>query len=157
MPSLRSTQASFVPVKYGSSTRPVSSRTRASWGRNSSHIAAVRRSCHTMARRTGRPVDGSHTTSVSRWLVIPIAAIDPSRRRDDFGQRGPHGVEDLVRVVFDPAGFGEVLREFAVGDVDGFAGFVDDESPYARGPRVDRKYVAHTGRNPTPRCAPPGR
>src|SRR2546422_6702518 len=32
--------------------------------------AAVRRSCHTMARCSGRPVARSHTHTVSRWLVM---------------------------------------------------------------------------------------
>src|SRR3954471_12353050 len=38
-------------------------------------MSAVRRSCQTMARCTACPVARSHTTVVSRWLVIPIAAM----------------------------------------------------------------------------------
>ena len=34
----------------------------------------MRRSCHTIARRYGSPVVRSHATTVSRWLVMPIAA-----------------------------------------------------------------------------------
>ena len=41
--------AAFVPEKYGSSTSPVTARTRPRCGSNSSHRPAVRRSCHTMA------------------------------------------------------------------------------------------------------------
>jgi hypothetical protein len=38
-------------------------------------IAAVRRSCQTMAGASGSPVVLSQITIVSRWLVMPIAAI----------------------------------------------------------------------------------
>lgn len=37
-------------------------------------IESVRVSCHTMALQYGRPVRGSQTTVVSRWLVIPMAS-----------------------------------------------------------------------------------
>ena len=40
----------------------------------SAQTSAVRRSCQTMALWIGRPVARSHTTVVSRWLVMPIAA-----------------------------------------------------------------------------------
>jgi hypothetical protein len=36
-------------------------------------MAAVRRSCQTMARWIALPVARSHTTVVSRWLVMPMA------------------------------------------------------------------------------------
>ena len=49
---------------------------RAPCAASSSHRAAVRRSCHTMARPYGVPVVRSHATTVSRWLVIPMAATD---------------------------------------------------------------------------------
>ena len=44
--------------------------------------AAVRRSCQTMALWTGSPVARSQTTVVSRWLVMPMAAMSraPERR-----------------------------------------------------------------------------
>jgi len=42
---------------------------------NSEQKAAVRRSCQTMAGWIGFPVARSHTMTVSRWLVMPIAAI----------------------------------------------------------------------------------
>ena len=38
-------------------------------------MSAVRRHCHTMALYTGLPVSRSHTTVVSRWLVMPMAAM----------------------------------------------------------------------------------
>jgi hypothetical protein len=80
----------LVAEKYASSTRPVfavmpGSRPRAL---SASQAPAVRRSCHTIALHTGRPVERSHTTVVSRWLVMPIAATSaacrPARARASF-------------------------------------------------------------------------
>ena len=53
-----SSHSSLVAEKYGSSTSPVRSRTSGSCpaARSSSQRAAVRRSCHTIARCRGRPV-----------------------------------------------------------------------------------------------------
>jgi hypothetical protein len=39
---------------------------------------SVRVSCQTIAFITGSPVLRSHTTVVSRWLVMPSAAMSPS-------------------------------------------------------------------------------
>ncbi len=49
----------------------------ASWpsARSAAQIAAVRRSCQTMAFWSGAPVARSQTSVVSRWLVMPMAAI----------------------------------------------------------------------------------
>ena len=47
--------------------------------RSSAQSAAVRRSCQTMARPSGRPVARSQTSVVSRWLVMPIAARSAGR------------------------------------------------------------------------------
>ncbi len=70
-----SSQAIFVPEKYGSRVRPVRSRISSSWpaARRRSQIPADRRSCQTIARCSGSPVAGSQTQIVSRWLVIPTA------------------------------------------------------------------------------------
>jgi hypothetical protein len=71
----------LVPEKYGSSTSPVAARTAGSWpaSLSSRQIGAVRRSCQTIALCTGASVARSHTTIVSRWLVIPIARTSASR------------------------------------------------------------------------------
>ena len=71
-----SSQRTFVPEKYASSTRPVFCANSGAWpaARNSSHSGAVRRSCQTIALAIGRPVARSQTTVVSRWFVMPIAA-----------------------------------------------------------------------------------
>ncbi len=75
-PSCRS-HASFEAEKYGSSTSPVRSRISGSSpaARRSSQSSAVRRSCQTIARCSGRPVRRLHTTTVSRWFVMPMHAI----------------------------------------------------------------------------------
>ena len=49
---------------------------------------APRRSCQTMARWRGAPVRRSHTTTVSRWLVMPMAATGSSSDREQVGQGG---------------------------------------------------------------------
>ena len=114
--------------------------------RSSSHRAAVRRSCQTMARCNGRPVRRSHTTAVSRWFGDP----DRGDRVPGVGELGPHLGErlerrrpDLVRVVLDPPRLREVLRELAVRPADGRAVLVDRERPHPRGAGVDRQADAH--------------
>ena len=79
-------QRSLDPEKYGSRTRPVFRRMTRSWPATRSRCiaAAVRRSCQTIARCTGRPVSRSQRTTVSRWFVIPIAATSPGRRPAAF-------------------------------------------------------------------------
>ena len=57
--------------------RPVLAEIVGSWPSlfSLAQMSAVRRSCQTMARCTALPVARSQTTVVSRWLVIPIAAM----------------------------------------------------------------------------------
>ena len=57
--------------------RPVFAEIAGSWPSllSLAQMSAVRRSCQTMARCTAVPVARSHTTVVSRWLVMPIAAM----------------------------------------------------------------------------------
>ncbi len=75
--TLSSSQASFVPEKYASAMSPV--RSWMTWSKPSalrrSHIGAVRRHCQTMALANGWPVLRSHSNVVSRWLVMPMAAM----------------------------------------------------------------------------------
>ena len=74
----------------------------------------MRRSCQTMARPSGRPLARSQTSVVSRWLVMPMAAIAPGARpaRSMRGAAGGGDARpDVVRVVLDPARLREVLRE----------------------------------------------
>src|SRR5882724_11079856 len=57
--------------------RPVLAEIAGSWPSAFSlaQMSAVRRSCQTMARWMAWPVRRSHTTVVSRWLVMPMAAM----------------------------------------------------------------------------------
>jgi hypothetical protein len=68
--------------------------------------SAVRRSCHTIALWIGLPVARSHTTTVSRWLVMPIAAISLAESRP-LGDRLARGRErvapDILGIMLDPA------------------------------------------------------
>src|SRR6056297_2039330 len=70
-------QASLVPEKYGSSRSPVRAVTVSSNPSALSDLqkSDVRRSCQTIALWTGLPVARSQTSVVSRWFVMPIAAI----------------------------------------------------------------------------------
>jgi hypothetical protein len=65
------------PVKYVVSGSPHRRCTSSAPGAraSSSTRASVRVSCQTIAGATGIPVRRSHTTVVSRWLAMPIAAI----------------------------------------------------------------------------------
>ena len=58
-------------------TRPVFSRNFLVRPRafSSSQYSLVRRHCQTMAWQTGSPVSRSQTMVVSRWFVMPMAAI----------------------------------------------------------------------------------
>ncbi len=58
----------------------MTSATSASAGFIASQKDAVRRSCQTIAGWIGRPEARSQTTTVSRWLVIPIAATSSRAR-----------------------------------------------------------------------------
>ena len=80
-PPSPSNHSTLVAEKYGSRTSPVVARTigSAPSARRASQRAAVRRSCHTMARCRGWPVRRSHATTVSRWSVMPMAAMGSVR------------------------------------------------------------------------------
>ena len=70
-------QRTFGPEKYVASGSPTCSRNRSCppSRENSSTSLSVRVSCQTIAFITGSPVLRSHTTVVSRWLVIPSPAM----------------------------------------------------------------------------------
>ena len=102
-------------------------------------ISAVLRSCQTMARWDGCPVRRSQATTVSRWLVMPMAR---TTRSWSFS-RPPTSVEggtdlepDLVRILFDPSGPGVMGGQLGIGLVDDPGSLVDDERPHAGGPGV---------------------
>ena len=119
---LRSSQRILVAEKYGSSTRPVRSLIHGSSAWRWRQKSAVRRSCQTMAGATGRPPARSQSTTVSRWLVRPIAvsrfASTPAwrqRLRNHLAHRRP----DFLGVVLDPARLRVMLRQLAGGGAAG--------------------------------------
>ena len=64
--------------------------------------SAVRRSCHTIALASGLPVALSHTTVVSRRLVMPMAATALALALGEGRAAGfDHGADDLLGVVLD--------------------------------------------------------
>ena len=78
-------------------------------------MSAVRRSCQTMARCTALPVARSQTTVVSRWLVMPMAAMSFARDVrlvQRLAAGGDGGSPDVLRLMLDPARRGKMLREF---------------------------------------------
>ena len=62
---------------------PCAALTSGSWpsALRRAQASAVRRSCQTIAGATGRPVARSHSTVVSRWLVMPTAATSSTVAR----------------------------------------------------------------------------
>ena len=60
-----------------------------------------------------------------------------------LGQRGPHGVPDLGRVVLDPARPWEVLGQLPVGDVGDPGPLVDDQGTHAGRARIDGDDLGH--------------
>ena len=117
--------------------RPARRRARARAGR-----------CACPARRSrcgsARPLSRSHTTVVSRWLVMPIAARSPAcgvglrERAADHLARAP---PDLARVVLDPAGLRRDLLVLALIDRDDPAVAVEQDEAAARRALVDRPDV----------------
>jgi len=70
--------SNLLAEKYGAMGRPVVLRKASlppSRAAKASHKGVVRRSFHTIALWYGFPVRLFHTTVVSRWLVMPIAAM----------------------------------------------------------------------------------
>ena len=67
----------LVPEKYASITSPVLARkvSTSPLSFRLSQYSDVLRHCHTIAWYTGSPVSLSHTMVVSRWFVMPIAAM----------------------------------------------------------------------------------
>ena len=114
--SCSASQAYLVPVKYGSSRRPVSSVTRSSTpsSRSRSQMPVVRRSCQTIAGRGECRVRRSQTTAVSRWSVIPMQVGCCVGAGEGLAAGGDGRRPDVVGLVLDPAGAGEELRELAV-------------------------------------------
>ena len=140
--SCSASQAYLVPVKYGSSRRPVSSATRSSTpsARSRSQMAVVRRSCQTIAgpgRVQGAPVpdDGG---------LALVGDPDAGRLLVGAGQRLAAGGDgrrpDVVGLVLDPAGAGEQLRELPVAAGQDVALLAHDQRGHPGRPCVDGQH-----------------
>ena len=97
-------------------------------------------SCQTSALCTGWPVARSHSSVVSRWLVMPTAARSRGgqvRLAQRLGDDGERVVEHLDRIVLDPAGLRIDLPVLALRRGDGVAGTVEHDEAAAGGALVD--------------------
>ncbi len=139
-PTFASSHSSFVAEKYGSGMRPV--RSRISSTGSSAQRAAVRRSCHTIARPIGAPL---RLVPDERRLALVrdpdrIELAGPHARVGQGGRgRVDHRLPDLVRVVLHEPGRGKVLAELLVAASERPQRLVQDEAGGAGRPLVDRK------------------
>ena len=118
-------------------------------------MSAVRRSCHTIARRGEPRVSRSHSTIVSRWFVMPSAV---SSERVDLAEhlagRLDRRLPDVLGGVLDPARLREVLAELLVALGLDPSVRRDHDGGDAGGARVDRE-DAHASGPPARRgCSP---
>ena len=110
--------------------------------RSASQSGAVRRSCQTMAGATGAPVARSHSTVVSRWLVMPMAATSraPTPALASTSCMTPDCVAQIsAGVVLDPAGLRKDLPEFALRDRAHGARVIEEEGARAGRALIERK------------------
>ena len=138
----RAASESWSPRSTDRAPGPVCSRSAGScpaafsWA----HSGAVRRSCQTMALATGRPSARSQSSVVSRWLVMPMAAI---RLRVDAAERVAERARDRrpdrLGIVLDLARARVDLRELAVAAPADGASRVDHQHGGPGGPLVDRE------------------
>ena len=107
---------------------------------NSSTSLSVRVSCHTSALCTGSPVFLSHTSVVSRWLVMPTPAMSSALAPASCIASVDHLLgarPDLVRVVLHPAGLGIDLLVLLLAHAHHLAAVVEDHAARAGRPLVD--------------------
>ena len=145
--TLSSSHLILLAEKYASGCRPVFAticRATSSLPQSSSMMGAVRRHCQTMALAMGSPVARSHTTVVSRWLVMPMLTISfaESACLVRSSAKLPSWLNrDLLRVVLHPAGLGVDLAELAAHLVDAGALVVDEDGPRRGRPLVEGDHV----------------
>ena len=112
------------------------------------HASAVRRSCQTMARWIGLPVRRSQTTQVSRWLVMPMAAMSLGAQLGG-GQRLPGGLDrrapDVLGIVLHPARGRIVLGELALCEPQDAQIGAEHDGAARRGALIDRQHRARLG------------
>ncbi len=108
--------------------------------------SAVRRSCQTMALWIGWPVSRSQISVVSRWLVMPMAAMSAAEI-PAFSMRRARGARDggpeVLRVMLDPAGGRVDLREFFLRGGHHGHRAIEQDRPRRGGALVDGEDVGH--------------
>ena len=96
--------AIFGAEKYGSSTSPVRCGDAARAVRPARRRrSSARRSCHTIAGDSGRPVPRSQASTVSPWLARATAATGTPACATAPRPALTHRVQQCVRVLLDPA------------------------------------------------------
>ena len=85
----------------------------------------------------------SHRTVVSRWLVMPIAAISARMPggRDRLTADGQRVAPDILRIVLDPAVLREMLAQLLLARADIAALAVEHDGTAAGGTLVERENV----------------
>ncbi len=114
--------------------------------RNASHSPAVRRSCHTMAFATGRPVARSQSTVVSRWLVMPRATMSctPMPALAIASCSTPDCVAQIsIGSCSTHPGCGKMLAEFLLCDRAHVARVIEHERAGAGGSLVEGEDEGH--------------
>ena len=126
------------PLAGSSARRPAA--------RSSLHIAAVRRSCQTMALAIGVPVCRSHSTVVSRWLVMPAATISLACT-PAFSSASRATSHWLAKISFGSCstqpGCGIDLAELLLRRLHRHAFLVEHDGARAGGALVEREDVTH--------------
>ena len=94
-----------------------------------------------MARRGAASVARSHSTAVSRWLVMPtqLTAGVPAPPLQSLAAGSQRRLPDTLRQVLNPARLREILAEFLVSAARDGAVVGHDQSGHARCAGVDRE------------------
>jgi hypothetical protein len=100
-------------------------------------MGAVIRLCHTIAFASGRPLERSHSTTVSRWLVMPTAATSPRGLAQDLARGAQLGRPDRLRVVLDVARRRIELRELALRGGGHRARVIEEDRAAGRGSLIE--------------------
>ena len=99
-----------------------------------------------MALQIGLPVSRSQTTVVSRWLVMPMAAMSRGRScaRPSASVATAICVAQISpAIVLDPAGLREDLRELPLADGDDVGVVIEHDGARTGGALVECEDVSH--------------
>ena len=143
-------------LKYGSRTKPVAARTSGRWPASVSSAQIAARTAvlpddGAVQRLPGGAVEGHQGLALVRDAEGGDGVLGLGEAGTDLGQRGPHGVPDLGRIVLHPAGAREVLGQLPVGHVGHRSPLVDHEGTHAGRARIDGDDLGHGRLTLTPR------